>query len=280
MHVFCLILLLCLFLNGGMARPQPVRTIDAAASTTTSLFSADFDTDFNPNGLNTTDPTSNTLHRRQCVLAAGSDEFFDCDNQWPTMSQMIARIRDTTANGGANPEARVYFYTNMREPTPAERFIPLMRNMNFWIMWTEAWVNKNKIPSYMFSNAASNRWYAAQGNRVKDHWKDMLKTNIRPDYVIHGQEGALEVFTQCFVQAMAMAALHEDAYLFTQKGKDWRPASVWQRVEYWKLTSNPNVKRIYRVDPAPGACDQGEVMWLRGRDEPKEKEWECPVLEL
>lgn len=64
---------------------------------------------------------------------------------------------------------------------------------------------------------------------------------------------------------------------------------MWNAVEYWQLTHNPNIKRIYRVDPRPWdaigipealMCSHSaeEILWDRDRGD-KEIEpvqW-CPV---
>lgn len=58
-------------------------------------------------------------------------------------------------------------------------------------------------------------------------------------------------------------------------------------LEFPYLTQNPNVKRIYRVDPRPpdqggtscGTLDDREIFWDRDRGDPAEAStWNCPVV--
>ena len=89
----------------------------------------------------------------------------------------------------------------------------------------------------------------------------------------------------CYSQALAFAAQHEDVYFFTKEGESWADDSVWEQAEYWPLTREGGpVQRVYRVDPRSEAdggkpCPQPTVIWQRGKDTPREKKWECPVVE-
>jgi hypothetical protein len=56
---------------------------------------------------------------------------------------------------------------------------------------------------------------------------------------------------------MALAAINPDVYLFTNKGEPWGENSAWEQYEYWAITRNPNVKRIWRVDPRDPETDLG-----------------------
>jgi hypothetical protein len=71
---------------------------------------------------------------------------------------------------------------------------------------------------------------------VPDDWH---QNGLGPD--------ALVVY--CLSQAMAMSVINPDVYLFINKDEAWRDNSAWEQWEYWALTRNPNVQRIWRVDP-------------------------------
>lgn len=98
-----------------------------------------------------------------------------------------------------------------------------------------------------------------------------------------------ETFDQCSYQALAAAAVAPDAYLFTKKGVPWGAGTMWEQAEYWQLTNNPNVKRIWRVDPRPWdiagitaleICkhSEAELLWNRDAgDSPLAPRWSCPV---
>jgi hypothetical protein len=93
-----------------------------------------------------------------------------------------------------------------------------------------------------------------EGRKAQINW--INGNNIQ----LQGGQGhnPLLIFDVCSYQALAAAAIHPHAYLFTKKGVDWRQDSMWNQVEFWQLTKNKNIKRIYRVDPRPwdvaGAC--------------------------
>jgi hypothetical protein len=100
----------------------------------------------------------------------------------------------------------------------------------------------------------------------------------------------LETFDGCTYQALAAAAIHPDAYLFTKKNVPWGSGSAWEQHEYWALTHNPNIMRIWRVDPRPPyaagippleicAHSAAELLWDRDAGDPvMEPRWECPVV--
>jgi hypothetical protein len=110
--------------------------------------------------------------------------------------------------------------------------------------------------------------------------------------------GAASMFHYCFFQALAAAAVNENAYIFAPKVPEpWGANSIWQRIEFPALTANPNIKRIYQVDPQPlywkrehqdppgtppEDCEEEEpdeptLIWSRDRDPPVAFQWSCPV---
>jgi hypothetical protein len=103
---------------------------------------------------------------------------------------------------------------------------------------------------------------------------------------IYGQINPVGFLQNCYYQALGVAALNPDAYLFTKKDTDWKPTSVWAKVEYPALTRNSNIQRIWRVDPRPPdvtgvtpeeACeyDKKELLWERGRDAEVDMVFDC-----
>ena len=112
----------------------------------------------------------------------------------------------------------------------------------------------------MLSNPGSKTKQAQFVAELSDHMENIANLESI------GPADAYDIFKNCLLQAIAHAAINPDVYLFTTKGQNWKPNSVWATVKYWMLTTNPNVQRIYRVDPTPGACDLGELLWVRSRD--------------
>ena len=98
------------------------------------------------------------------------------------------------------------------------------------------------------------------------------------DANLAGATSLEDIFVKCYLQALALSAINPIAYLLIEKDKMWEPNSVWENVEYHALTTNPNIEKIIRADPSPGACDAGEtVLWQKGRDESRPSRWLCPL---
>ena len=228
--------------------------------------------------------------KRQCVWSPTEIEGGDyvCDFNYPTISEMVDRIQDTNDEGRATAPRSVFFYTNLREPTDAEYEEvekAMEKAMNGkkigrvkWAVhgaWIASWMKAKNIDHYSAFDAIKTTWKVRQGSWVEE-WTDYMENPDDPK----PYGGSYNIFKNCFLQAVAFAAINPDAYLFTTKGQNWDPRSVWATVEYWMLTTNPNIQRIHRVDPTPGACDSGELLWERGRDEqvaPGMTSWICPV---
>lgn len=100
---------------------------------------------------------------------------------------------------------------------------------------------------------------------------------------------AHRVFQRCYCEALATAAIHQTAFLFTTEGVDPAPNSYWTTIEFPSLTANPNIKEIYKVDPRPPevkgippeeAClhDRPVLLWSRHRGDAEiPRTWSCPI---
>lgn len=105
--------------------------------------------------------------------------------------------------------------------------------------------------------------YLAQSQWINDHPDDMDIVKPRT------------WFNVCYCEALATAAIHPDAYVFTKDGEEPDPESFWMRTEFPALTKNNNIMRIYRVDPrspqdrglGPEECQPAEakLIWDRQR---------------
>jgi hypothetical protein len=119
---------------------------------------------------------------------------------------------------------------------------------------------------------------------VNPAWLSQQKAWIKETTALF-ERGDLQVFTLCYDQAVAQAALNPDAYLFTRKDQDWLPHSIWATHEYWALTQNVNIQRIWRVDPWPveyggDGCNEKVLLWSRERDRVWKVDGYCPVVEI
>lgn len=204
---------------------------------------------------------ANSLLRRQCVLDATRG--WVCDFVMPTVPQIVARFRDTTDGGRATAANVVWFYTNLDLAT-----LPETQVLGDCL----AWLHYRSIAAYFIADGCSRAWYDAQAEFMADNEQAFELANPELD-------GAppLTVFAYCYYQAAAEAAVAADAYVFTKDGESWTDHSIWNSVEYPALTRNPNVRRIWRVDPRPTACGVPALVWSRDRGDPEVEGVECPV---
>ncbi|KPI42368.1 uncharacterized protein AB675_9834 [Cyphellophora attinorum] len=224
-----------------------------------------------------------SFQKRQCVKQ--SDGEIVCDFLWPTMSEMLYRLNDASDGVKVSPDIHHYFYTNNRKPTPEERGKD-ETTYDIQVRWAAGWMAAMNLPAINWRQGVSEDWWKTQNEWVIANW-ELMDTGSDPGMLNPGsnlqpKQGADAgvIFTFCLLQAYCRATLNPEVYLFTQKG-DFKPNQVWADVEFWVLTQNPAVQKIWRVDPAPG-CHQGEadkeVLWDRARGDPEgTPKWICPV---
>lgn len=130
-------------------------------------------------------------------------------------------------------------------------------------------------------NDLDKAWKSFQLSHILENEQDYDELNTQHLYPETKERygGYQPIFKNCMLEALATAAMNPDAYLFTTKGAKWAEKSIWSTVEYGPLTMNKNVERIWRVDPSPGACDEAELLWVRGRDPEYTSPYQflCPV---
>lgn len=200
------------------------------------------------------------LEPRQCVAGAQPGQW-NCDFKLPTLQQIVERYRDTADGGMASMARAVWFYTNLDQENDAAALADCF-----------GWLLKNNIDNYYVKNAVGRSWLLEQIGWIQDHQDEFLA-------VTGGNDPSL-IFAICLFEALATSALNPDAYLFTKAAPDtWREKSYWALVEYPALTNNPNIQRIWRVDPRQGQCNDKQLLWERGRDQPLPVYRTCPVLE-
>ena len=93
-----------------------------------------------------------------------------------------------------------------------------------------------------------------------------------------------KLFRNCYVEALASAAINPIVYFFTPSDQEPATNSIWTRIEFPALTNNANVKEIWRADPRPpnlkgDKCDGYEavLMWSREKGDMEMSSGElCP----
>lgn len=226
--------------------------------------------------------------RRQCIHKGGDS--WECDNQHVRLSTLVARIQDTANGGGASKKAYAYFYTNLREPTADENSgssapAHSVHQRWIWLWFARRGISFDKI--YGAFNGIDPKWYERQVLNTDTHGpldvNDLEQDKVWP---FPNMLPAAQILEMCFMQALAAAAINPDVYFFTQRGASWQEYSHWALVEFWKLTQNKNVQRIWRVDPSPPGdgstlCSiaEPELLWDRVKDKELQPGWVCPVKE-
>lgn len=201
------------------------------------------------------------LQRRQCVKDPATGQW-DCDFNLPTMLEIVDRYRDTNDGGGAEAHRPVWFYTNLDLDTNNVASIALCRG----------WMLSNQLDGYYLMSGISLEWYHEQSDFIWEY-RDRFRLAAA------GQDPQ-DIFGICMFEALAISALHPEAYVFTKEAPEtWRIGSMWEVVEFPALTSNPNIQRIYRVDPRPGHCNQRRLIWDRRINPELRTIKTCPVLQ-
>ncbi|KAJ9634989.1 hypothetical protein H2204_005944 [Knufia peltigerae] len=187
------------------------------------------------------------LQSRQCV--EGTHQW-NCDFELPTLDEITDRFQDELDFGMASPLRSVWFYTNLGQEID-----------NRVLEDCKGWMIGNSIDSYYEGDGLDREWVIAQQEWIEIHLNEFLAKT--------GGEDPQHILGLCVFEALAASALNPDAYVFTKGAPDiWHVDSHWAKVEYPALTQNPFIERIWRVDPRPGQCNQQELIWERGRDQP------------
>ncbi|ETN37121.1 uncharacterized protein HMPREF1541_08111 [Cyphellophora europaea CBS 101466] len=195
---------------------------------------------------------TNNLHRRQCTKDA----------------------TDTGNRGYGDADHHVSFWTNLGEDTKTSGKLMMAwfksRGEGGKIAWLHRCVDNSSQEGYV-------RTLTQQG-REPLHWNEW---DIAPHLVL----------VRCIYQALALAAVNPDVYLFTRSDQDgWPLDSLWEQYEFWALTRNPNVQRVWQVDPRNPESVEGlepeemcqfndrHVIWERGKDAELPMKMTCPVF--
>jgi hypothetical protein len=124
-QIYLPFLLLCFFWSTiCVPLQQPVNSLDPTTALSElallqRLWNTSYDTSYDD---------TEALHRRECDYDAATNQW-NCDDNLPTMSQLIDRMRNKPG-GLATPERHAVFYTNLRDP-----------NMGRSESWLLTWLN-------------------------------------------------------------------------------------------------------------------------------------------
>ncbi|KAJ4524807.1 hypothetical protein HRR83_000438 [Exophiala dermatitidis] len=224
-------------------------------------------TNITTNISNSTTSNPSHLHRRQCIWNEHTLQWY-CDFRLPTMYELVSHYQDGQDAGRATRESSVWFYTNL-PMQPAEERAQTFLNILGYLM-------RSGIDAYSVIDGTNRFWLRTQRNHITSHLAEYWAANA----VLRPGEDAGNVFDWCYYQAAAAATLNPDAYLFTRSDQAWRWNSVWQWIEYPQLARNPDVQRIWRIDPRPESPNfcESRLLWSRERRDPlPPMPWVCPV---
>lgn len=168
------------------------------------------------------------LRQRKCVevpstgTETGEPAFeWVCDFWYPKISEMIVRMYDIAEGGRVTDQAGAWFYTNLREPTSAERGNPddpgnAKAVYQVHAEWIMHWLLGNGITEHCSAfNSLDKRWKSQQLGFIEANEEYM--ENFSEDE-LKRIGGGVNIFKNCHLQALARAVKYPDANLFTTKG--------------------------------------------------------------
>lgn len=209
------------------------------------------------------------LQRRQCVINPGTGAW-DCDLLLPNLNQIVARYRNFNDKGRATPENHAWFYTNL------DLGLPGVAPETVFGLCT-GWFLAQGQTSYWIEDGINQEWRLTQSKYIGDYLNAFIATNTGR---YPGGNTPLVVLFCCNFHAAAAAAMNPDAFVFTKHDEEWNPQRIWATVEFPALTRNPNIQRVWRVDPRPASPNCGEkvLVWDRARGDAEVAGWTCPVV--
>lgn len=209
-------------------------------------------------------PVEASLQSRQC----GTNESgVNCDYLFPTLSDIVSRVRDVQHGGQASPNTSSCFWTGF-DIMDHE----LYRRMLYWL---DGFAIPDCYFEYWSHQPVDKIWYKEQLAYISNH-EAMFRDNNPKYQLAHDQfdVSPRQYFLWCYWQSLAAASMNPIAILFAPGDHYLSNTSAWIRIEIPALTNNPNIERIYRADPFPWrrgphtGYPSPELLWQRGRDQP------------
>jgi hypothetical protein len=192
--------------------------------------------------------TTNTTHflgARSCVAAVPPAQVWFCDYLIPNMDEIRWHMTDPAAGGRVADYTAGVFYTRWADLGNAHNLADFMLRVEYWLA-------ANCLSGFAVWNAWDAVWTLAQTRWIVDHEEQMDVPNAFVEWNV------------CQYQSLATTTRNRDAFLFFADDWDWLPESVWAEYEYWALTWNPYVERIWRVDFTGGNYDK-RLLWVKTR---------------
>lgn len=202
------------------------------------------------------------LMPRQCEFD-GAESKFVCDEFLPSLKEMVDRMRDPKEQGLVDSSHHVAFFTGLNiEMVPTGILIA---------GWFKSRSTAEKPLHFCWCEDCIDQIWFGEQNLWIEH---STAARTHPD---EWGDDPQHDFLACYFQALALAVVNPDVYVFAPKDLQWQENSAWVQygecihpvpasrtkhqhilpfqfrpltaLEYWALTRNPNVRRIWRVDP-------------------------------
>ena len=152
-----------------------------------------------------------------------SRERADKSQRFPTVGEMLAHMENTKK---VNKESHALFYTNLADDAKESLVI------------AAAWMTSQGKTFYSYQDAVDKDWMTQQLRWIGEDNPELFADR----YARHGSVDALSIFSICYNQALAVAAINPDAYLFIRHDVEPEAMSTWSRVEYPFLTLVSHLK--------------------------------------
>jgi hypothetical protein len=174
----------------------------------------------------------------------------------PSLKQLVDRLRDTSDEGLVDGDRHVAFFSNLNVASEDELGVLLDHFFTYKSGHADAaeycWFYDcagHQCSSFTHSHTGVEYADVDAGLEVQREFIEQTEDqDTAPDGWQQNGLGLDALVVYCLSQAMAMSVISPDVYLFINKDEAWRDNSAWKQWEYWALTRNPNVQRIWRVD--------------------------------
>ena len=158
------------------------------------------------------------LMPRQCVWNSEMARYV-CDAFLPSLKEIVDRLRDTDDEGLIDSDHHVAFFTDLNVD---------MENTGAMIAgwFASRSTNERLLQFCWFPDCIERLWMQETKRWIQKH----VEEETSPVYWGHDPE---ESFLVCYFQALSVATINPDVFLFTPRGQEWREDSAWE--QYGKL---------------------------------------------
>lgn len=166
-------------------------------------------------GINsTTMLTPRRLLPRQCVWDSDKARYV-CDAFLPSLKEIVDRLHDTGDEGLVDSDHHLAFFTGLNADMDDTGVL-----IAGW--FASRSTNEKPLLYCWFPDCVERLWMQETKRWIEKH----MEEQVSPVYWGPDPE---ESFLVCYMQALAVAAVNPDVFLFTPRDEHWRDDSAWEQ---------------------------------------------------